>query len=429
MKIHERSILKIVAGIDQVARLFLNPSHPLRKEAESALTQTSSKEMAQFIIEDCFSKLTSRSLLELLTEELGDPLMLDVFRPKRNGSGLTRAYGPRIITHILPSNVPSISVISLVCALLVKSNSIAKISEKDSTPSLAELFVRGLQSVDDTLAQSITLGSWEHEQTSRVLQPGEQSEHLGGATRAPIIDAFHRAELVILYGSDETIDALCPHIPPATRVIVHGPKVSLGIVSRDMISRQVAQDAAWDIALYDQSGCLSPHLYYVEEAGKDAPIVFAQWVAEGLEKIPLPKGLASLTAGSAIQQLRGAIPLRGGAVFASKEGLDWTVLYDPDPVFSSSPLSRTVFIKPIKALSDLGPYLEPVSPYLQAVGIAAPPARMEGMLHQLGLLGANRICPIGKMQKPLLTWHHDGRFRILDLLRFVDWEEGAVPPL
>lgn len=403
------SVLKIVSAIDQVARLFLNPAHSLRQEAEFALMQTCSKEMAQFIIEDCFSQLTSRSLLRLLEEELGDPLMLDMFRPKRNGGGATRAYGPQMITHILPGNIPSISVVSLVCALLVKSASIAKISAKSSSPSFPTLFVKGLQSVDETLAQSITLTSWEHEQTHEMT------------------DAFHRAELVILYGSDQTIETLRPHIPPATRVIVHGPKVSLGIVAREEISRQVAQDAAYDIALYDQAGCLSPHVYYVEEVGATTPIEFAQWVAEALEKSPLPKGVVSLEEASAIQQLRGAIPLKGGAVFASKEGVDWTVLYDPDSAFSPSPLGRTVWIKPIKALSDMGAYLKPIAPYLQAVGIAVSATRTAELLNQLGLLGACRICPIGKMQKPPLTWHHDGRFRILDLLRFVDWEEAPCP--
>ena len=420
-------ILKIVDAIDQAARLFLNPDHSLRKEAESALAQSSSKEMAQFVLDDCFSQLTSRSLIQLLEEELGDPLILDMFRPKRHGRGWSRAYGPRMITHILPGNVPCVSIISLVCALLVKSESIAKISEKvlagDVRPaggvppssSLPALFVRGLQSVNEMLAQSITLTSWGHEQTLLTAE------------------AFHRAELVILYGSDQTIETLRPYIPRETRVIVHGPKVSLGIVAREAIARQVAQDAAWDIALYDQCGCLSPHLYYVEESGADAPIVFAQWVAEALETIPLPKGIVSPSAGSAIQQLRGTIPLKGrdadlgGAVFASKEGVDWTVLYDPDPAFSYSPLSRTVFIKPIKTLSDVGVYLEPIIPHLQAVGVAVSDnfiwgSKSEALLNQLGLLGVCRICPIGKMQKPPLTWHHDGRFRILDLLRFLDWE-------
>jgi len=403
-RMNERPILKIVEAIDQVAGLFLDHAHPLRQEAESALTQGSSKEMAQFAIEDCFSQLTFQSLRQLLEEELGDPLVLDQFRPKRHGGGLTRAYGPNIITHILPGNVPSISVISLVSALLVKSASIAKISGKDAAPSLAALFVKGLQSVDHPLAQSITLSPWKHEQTELT------------------VEAFRRAELVMLYGSDETIEALRPHIPTGTRVIVHGPKISLGMLAREAISRKVAQDAAWDIALYDQAGCLSPHLYYVEEDGTDAPVVFAQWVAEALEKIPLPKEPVSPSSGSAIQQLRGSIPLKGGTVFTSKAGVDWTVLYDPNPDFAPSPLARTVWIKPIKMLSDVGIYLEPMRPYLQAIGIAVSSARMEGLINQLGLLGANRICSIGKMQRPPLTWHHDGRFRILDLLRFVDWE-------
>jgi hypothetical protein len=395
-------ILKIVADVNQVACRFLNPNDALRKEAESALTQASSKEMAQFILDDCFSQLTESALIQLLEEELGDPLVLDCFRPKRKGFGRTRAYGPQTITHILPCNIPSIPIISLVLALLVKSASIAKISERDAVPSLTALFVKGLQSVNETLSQSVTL-----------IQTAATAE------------AFDRSDLVILYGTDQTIATLRPLIPQGTRVIVHGPKVSLGIVARDEITRQVAESAALDVALYDQAGCLSPHLYYVEEGGKETPLVFAQSVAEALAKIPLPKGKATADQASAILQLRGTLPLKGGTVFASK-GTDWTVLYDPNPEFTPSPLSRTVFIKPIKTLSDIGEYLSPIARYLQAVGIAVSSVQTERLINQLGLLGVCRICPIGKMQKPPLTWHHDARFRLLDLLQFTDWEEGET---
>jgi hypothetical protein len=114
--------------------------------------------------------------------------------------------------------------------------------------------------------------------------------------------------------------------------------------------------------------------------------------------------------------------LKGGRVFPSPKGLDWTVLYDPDPSFSVSPLARTIWVKPVEDLARIPAHLEPIRPYLQAVGVAVPVDRQPQIVPSLARMGATRICPIGKMQKPPMTWHHDGRFRLLNLLRFVDWE-------
>ena len=38
---------------------------------------------------------------------------------------------------------------------------------------------------------------------------------------------------------------------------------------------QLAQAAAFDASVYDQQGCLSPHVFYVEERGPLSPRKFA----------------------------------------------------------------------------------------------------------------------------------------------------------
>ncbi|MEK7702963.1 MAG: acyl-CoA reductase [Nitrospirota bacterium] len=403
--LHEKPIFEIIGAIDQVSKIFLDPSHPLCQEAVAHLSRHFSMEMAKFAIADCFQNLTAPKLKELLEEEFYDPLMLDTFRPRRSGVGKTRAFGPRLITHILPGNIPSIGVMSLVTAILVKSASIAKISAQNG--DLTPFFIEGLHTISPLLAKSIAIVSWEQSNQKEMSA------------------AFSQSDKVILYGSDETVDAIAKLVSPLTKMIVHGSKVSLGLIAKECVSREIAERAAMDVALYDQRGCLSPHLYYVEEGGGNAPILFAQYLSEALQKMPLPKGPISNDSASAIQQLRGTMQLMGGMVFASSNTVDYTVLYDPDPAFAFSPLSRTIWIKPIKTFSEIGNHLSAIGNKLQAVGIALPESscgKRESILEMLGLMGACRICPIGEMQKPPLTWHHDGRFRILDLLQFVDLE-------
>lgn len=399
------SVLKIVDWIDLAAKRWLDRNDPIRAEAESLLPLNgASKEMTRFSLDDLFKNLTRPVLIQLLEEELGDPMLLDHFRPKLKGSGFTRAFGPRLISHLLPGNVAGTSVMSLACGLLAKSSNLAKVSADELL--LPVLFAETLRQIEPEWAHNLAVTTWENDAVE--------------ITEA----AFQKSDLIVVYGSDETIEKVRGKMPPATRAIYHGHKLSLGIVAREMLHPALAEQAAIDIALYDQRGCLSPHLYYVEEGGAASPIEFAQWLAQSLYVVSyqLPKGPTSPDEAAKIQQLRGALPLKGGRVFPSPKGLDWTVLYDPDPGFSVSPLARTIWVKPVEELTRIPLYLEPIRPYLQGIGIAVPTDRQPQIVPTLARMGATRICPIGRMQKPPMTWHHDGRFRLLNLLRFVDWE-------
>ena len=41
---------------------------------------------------------------------------------------------------------------------------------------------------------------------------------------------------------------------------------------------------------------------------------------------------------------------------------------------------------------------------------------------QLARWGVTRVCPLGQMQNPPLTWRHDGRPALGDLVTWTDWE-------
>ena len=41
---------------------------------------------------------------------------------------------------------------------------------------------------------------------------------------------------------------------------------------------------------------------------------------------------------------------------------------------------------------------------------------------ELARMGVHRVCPIGQMQRPPLSWHHDGRPNLADLVQWTDFE-------
>jgi len=349
-----------------------------------------------------FAHLTRSHLLALLKSELGDPAILDDFQPRPAGGGFVRVFGPRCITHLFPGNVSDVAIVGLVSAWLAKSTSLVRIGRNDA--ALPRWFVDVLRETHPTLADACVFAAWE---------TGKRE-----ITRA----ALEMSDCVVVYGSDETIAAVRPLVPPGVRALFHGHRVSFGAVARECCRKEVAVAAVADIVAHDQRGCLSPHLYYVESGGQSSPLDFAEALAQALGEVCRTPPVVSPADAARIWQIRGALPLSGGVVFQSATGIDWTVLHDPDPSFCLSPLGRTLWIKPVADLAGIAPHLQAVRSHLQAVGLAAPPERLPHLARYFSENGVGRICPIGAMQRPPLTWHHDGRFRLLDLLRFVDWE-------
>jgi hypothetical protein len=69
--------------------------------------------------------------------------------------------------------------------------------------------------------------------------------------------------------------------------------------------------------------------------------------------------------------------------------------------------------------------LDEVKGKVSTAGIAASPERLNEVAAQLARWGVTRICPAGQMQQPPLTWRHDGRPALGDLVTWTDVEFKA----
>jgi hypothetical protein len=408
-------VLEIVSRLDKAVALWLDPGFPPRRQAEQLLPAITgySPPMIRDGLNTLLRGLSREALLACLTAELGDPMCLDAFRPLR-GTGLsTQAFGPRLAVHIFSGNVPGLPVWSLICGLLVKAASFGKTASGE--PLLPALFAASLAEVDPDLARCLAVGYWP-----------------GGATDLEEV-AFARADAVIAYGGDQAIAALRGRVPARARHLTYGHRLSFGVIARETLTSSgeadLAARAAADVATFDQQGCVSPHLFYVEGGGERSSRDFAQALAGALEEAErrLPRGRLTLGATTAIQTLRDVAELRGAEVWASPGGTAWTVVHDTEPTFTPSCLNRTVWVKPVPDLADLPALLAPVKAYLQTAGVAAGTERLARLADALGRLGVSRLCPLGQMAFPPFAWHHDGRGNLIDLLRFSDVEPPDLP--
>ncbi len=400
---------------------WLDYDDPFRAEADRVLPAVTAyaPAMVRRGLDDYLGIFKRDTLKALVRAELGDLDILDAFRERRLVPGKSRAYGPEITTHIFAGNVPGLAAQSLVMALLLKSASFGKLASGE--PIFAALFARSLIAMEPRLADCFAVTWW----------PGGEALDTQAA-------AFARSEAVIAYGSEAAISSIRQQVPASAHFLGYGHRLSFGLIGREALTnarqaRQLAARAAYDVAKFDQQGCVSPHLFYVEEGGPITPRDWAALLAGELERLGrnMPRGTLTAPENAAVAafrrdaEFRASLDPEGVTLFTTPAASDGaTILFDADPAFAPTCLNRTVIVKPIADAAAIIALLQPVRAFLQTAALAIAPVRRDALADALGAMGVTRICPVGKMPDPDPAWHHDGRFNLLDLVRFTDLEEG-----
>jgi hypothetical protein len=110
-------------------------------------------------------------------------------------------------------------------------------------------------------------------------------------------------------------------------------------------------------------------------------------------------------------------------IWSSQNSTTWTVVFEHEVRFRFSPLNRFVFAKPVPDLATVLQGVDELKGKISTAGIAATPEKLKELAPQLARWGVTRICPAGQMQNPPLTWRHDGRPALGDLVTWTDVEQ------
>lgn len=406
------TIANIVTTLDAVADAWLAPNSQWLERAIMGLEQVTgySPQVLRAGVRHAFEQLKAGAMWQVLTDEFQDPCVLDEFRPRRTG-GYVRAIGPRLIVHILAGNIPGIGVLSISYALMVKSASLVKLSA--SEPIVTPLFAQSLAEVAPDLASCIAVVLWT------------------GGNEAIESVAFQCSDAVVAYGSATTIAAIRNRLPPTTRLIPYGHRISMAVIDAQHCTTDVALALARDIAMFDQQGCLSPQLIFVEGATENA-LEFGRLLASALNRVAmeLPPGRHIHERASNIQQWRMVYQMAGAHLITSEHSVDWTVIVLQQPV-AATPFAHSLICPPRTTLlrtfmneQELISELEPLRPFLSTAGCAISDGKKAHLFETLARMGITRICAVGDMQSPPATWHHDGRPNLADLITWVDWESS-----
>ncbi|MCX7778520.1 MAG: hypothetical protein N2381_10790, partial [Armatimonadetes bacterium] len=297
-KLVRRTVKSIVEALDEVASGWLCDSLSF-SESVSAVERVTgySKQAIELSLRNTLERLQSQSIWKMLSDELPNPAALDGW-VSLNCNRRFRLLGHALTLHVLAGNIPALGILSLACALISKSSSLIKVSHDE--PILTAAFVRALNCVDEELASCVAVVNWH------------------GGDEAIESIAFKHADVIVAYGGIETILSIRNRLPITKRFIPYGHKIGVGIVDSHCDLSEAAQKLAKDIAMFDQQGCMSPHVVFVYGAAGDERR-FSGCLSSALKDVSnqLPPGRYVLERSASIQSWRMVYMMSGAEVIAS----------------------------------------------------------------------------------------------------------------
>ena len=410
------SLIRLLSG---VAENWLDADYPFRKLALEHGPKAAGFSSATIAtgLDNLFKQLTAENLHALLTQDLGHTQRLDsvvAATVEQTARRSSIATGPEFLLHIAAGGIPNPVITSIVFGALLRSAQFVKCARGSSF--LPRLFAHSLYDADNKLGACLEIAEWP-----------------GGTTHleAPL---FSEADCISATGSDETLLKIRQFVPIRTRFLTYGHRVSFAFITHEALSgfhpKKIAARVATDVAAWNQLGCLSPHVIYVEHGGALAAEQFA-----GMLSVELARREQS--------EPRGELPAESAAVIASKRAFyevraahspetrhwcsenstAWTVIYEADPRFQLSCLNRFVYVKGVTSLTEALQNADSIRGRVSTVGLAATEDKEPALAAQLARWGVTRVCPLGRMQDPSLLWRHDGRPTLGDLVTWTDWEQ------
>ncbi len=400
-RLRARDPREIADALERVAALWLAPGSAWMARAVTSLAESGSfsRRMLEVGLPRMITPLGGGALRELVHRELGG------WEP------IERTGGPGLALHVLPSNLPGHAAIPSALSLLIRCAALLKPGRDDC--GFSALWVESLSEVDTELGDCVHPVYWR------------------GGFRAIEDEAMALVDLVVAAGSDAAVSELRRRCP--VPIVGHGHRISFAMIGREMIGREmiaresVARDSAEalarDVAAWDQLGCLSPQVCFIE-GDVERVRSFGEEVCDALAGLvrTMPPGRMSEGEVVEVRRFRDEASWRGfddGSrdLFAvSGELGEGSVSVEREAALRPTPLHRCLRLVPISDCSELPAIVSGHRDRLEAAGIAVRGTRRAEISEMLSECGVHHVVPLGEMQHPDLAWRQGGRPRIAEWL-------------
>ena len=294
-------------------------------------------------------------------------------------------------------------------------------------PLFVPFLFSALEELDPELLQSVAIMIWDYEDIALQEMIVSQSD------------------LIIAAASDQTIDQIDKVIRntrPSARFHRHGHKVSFTTIGKKFLTmheslgtnppnslfEETAMLAALDSILWDQNGCLSSRIHFVEQGDQNhfSPLDYANQLVDSMRILgsKLPRGNTTLSSIHDRFDHFNAQAVSPQLTLCSSYEDDFIVVLDQRPwnarqfvSIVNTCMDRTVVIRPIGSLLDVpNQYLSHLSPNnLQTMYVAidsnSHTTRSEEFsqfVEKTGKLGITSIRTVGQSPFPQLAYSWDG---------------------
>lgn len=358
----------------------------------------------------------------------------------RLGGYRKRPWRPRcrttdLILGYAAGNVPGAGLLLILLGLAAAAGKgihppVILVKNSRREPLFTPLVLTALELVDPILVSTALVTLWDY--TDTTLQ-----EYLIG-----------QADLVVAAASDETIeniDRVVKRVSTPSRPIrfhPHGHKVSFSTVGRECLEKGrkepesgvpfldvVALLASLDVALWNQEGCLSSRVHFVEQvSGQEyhSPEAYGEAVVQSLRALNewMPKGISRKRQIHNLFDKYQAMAAGGMVRVLSSYDDDFLVVLERRALTAeqfkelvNDCQGRTVAIVPVDDIMEVPHhFLRQVRPeHLQSMSVAVAdpdgPGLDSRLLHYaeaLGAVGVTGIRTVGRGAFPQLAYSWDG---------------------
>jgi len=301
---------------------------------------------------------------------------------------------------VLPGNIIGPAIQAAFCAAVAGAHAILK-------PASAERHLAGV-----VAQQFDAVGS--------PLEGCVTTEYWRGGEIESAMSALASVGRVIAFGDDATIEQIRSRASSfGVDVKGYGESYSIGYVARESDVASAAQNAATDICLFDQRGCMSPQTVYVA-GDRGRAVLFARTLASAITETSTRLPRARLEPGESALVADSMRRLSASAMEPTPHGLDTIITGTPKdgvPEFAVAVepfgqptcfgFARIAVVKPCGSARDVATQLRYYGRTVETIGISS--GLPEADRTALRLAGPLRMCDLGEMQRPPFGYRPETR--------------------
>lgn len=397
---------RIVGAISAAAARWRNADFPPRIRVSAALVARTAyaAEIVNYALDQLFFSIDEASLRATIVNELGSLEILDGFvhregRPDAFACGLSR------VCIVASRTTIGVALLPALYALCAKCN----VAVRDREDQLILEFFNTLAQEHPAFQPAASILPWN----ASFLEP----------------EVIRDADVLVVFGKDETLRILRDGAPPHVRFIGYGSRATAGYLARESLMTksaavEVARRIARDVTLYESEGCLSLHVLFVETGGAFSPQDFSAILAGAMEQATMdfPAGPRSEVTQTKLDMHRRLASFRGATgkgLTLSDEAATYCVVLDPPSEEPPPFLPRALNLHPVQSPSEALSYLRQHDLPLEGFAMSTQRDDVVAMAIETG---AVRLTRFGELQSPPVGGGHGGRPRIAEFVRWIDKE-------